>query len=328
VVAAMKQYLALVKHRRGFVIGLLLVLAVATLCEVIGYTTWIGGPGGSDSRQLAVGFGDAFIIAFVIALLADPVAQRKFATDWGREIFWAIFNRDAPEEFRKALQRLAEPRVFVRHCIYELEFTQHDSEDATNYVMLNWRILLKGKVLDRHGFLPEGTVFVVSGHDGRPSDYIEWVFDASDSRVAYNLEQMRKRGAVRVEEDGRTALDQDTLARGVSAAPYQSEYRAERRLITTRHRTDYVPLFQPQMVISQDVIVTGPAVGELVFSAVQLGFGPLECAAGEDPDDPTELRFSTANVAFPGQAILLAWRPKKDTDATAHDQIQVPRIGT
>jgi hypothetical protein len=131
VVTAIKQYLALVKHRRGFVVGLLLVLAVAALCEVIGHTTWIGGSGSTDSRQLAAGFGDAFIITFVIALLVDPVAQRKFATDWGREIFWAIFNRDAPEEFRKALQRLAEPRVFVRHCTYELEFTEPDSGDAT-----------------------------------------------------------------------------------------------------------------------------------------------------------------------------------------------------
>jgi hypothetical protein len=193
--------------------------------------------------------------------------------------------------------------------------------------MLNWRILLKGQVLDRHGFLPEGTVFVVGCHDGQPSEYIEWVFDAGDSRVVYNAEQMRRKMAVRVEEDGRTALDQSKLARDVSPAAYQSEYRAERRLITTRHRTDYLPLFQPQMVIRQEVIVKGSAVGGLVFSAVQLGTGPLDCVAGDDPDDHTGLRFSSANVAFPGQAILLAWRPAEDGDETARDLLQAARMG-
>jgi hypothetical protein len=52
VITALKQYLDLVKRRPGFVVGLLLVLAVAALCEVMGHTAWIGGSGGTDEREL------------------------------------------------------------------------------------------------------------------------------------------------------------------------------------------------------------------------------------------------------------------------------------
>jgi hypothetical protein len=302
-----RQYLALVRHRPKFVVGLILVFAVAAICEALGYTTWLVGAPDTNMRELVIGFGDAFIIAFVIALLADPVAQRRFATDWGREIFWAIFNRDAPEDFRKALQRLAEPRVFVSHCTYELEFSEPGGDGPADHVLVDWRILLTGEVLDRNGFLPKEKVFVVSGHDGHYSQYTDWVFNG---RV-FDTCQLRHRNAVQEEKDGRTSLDQEKLTCGLPLVRYKDQYQAQRRLTTTRWRSDYLPLFQPQMVIHQEVIVRGTALASLEFSAVQLGVGALTPV----PDDDSRLCFQASSVAFPGQAILFSWRPKATTAA-------------
>jgi hypothetical protein len=99
----LRQYLALMRRRRSFVIGLGIVLLVAIAFEVVAHTNLVWAAGQEGERALAAGFGDAFVIAFVLALLVDPAAQHQFATEWGRDLYWAIFSPNAPQEFRDAL---------------------------------------------------------------------------------------------------------------------------------------------------------------------------------------------------------------------------------
>jgi hypothetical protein len=58
---SLRQYLALVRRRPRFAIGLIVVAAAGALGEVMAYTSLITGPSQSAVRQLAAGFGDAFI---------------------------------------------------------------------------------------------------------------------------------------------------------------------------------------------------------------------------------------------------------------------------
>jgi hypothetical protein len=104
-----RQYLALLRHRRAFVAGLVLLLALACGFQVVAYTS-LAGHLPESVRHLAGGLGDALIIAAVLALLVDPVMQHRFLTEWGRDLYWSIFSPDSPGEFRDAIQGLAGPR--------------------------------------------------------------------------------------------------------------------------------------------------------------------------------------------------------------------------
>ena len=149
----LRQYLVLMGRRRPFAVGLGIVLLVAVVCDVIAHTNLVWGTGQESERTLAAGFGDALIIAFILALLVDPAAQHKFATEWGRDLYWAIFSPDSPQEFRDALQALAAPVGYISHCTYEIDFSDL-SQGPDILLQVNARVKLSGVTLDRRGFSP------------------------------------------------------------------------------------------------------------------------------------------------------------------------------
>jgi len=304
-----RQYFTLMRRRRGFVLGLGLVLIVACVCEVIAYTDQVWATGQAGERQLAAGFGDAFIIAFVLALLVDPVAQHQFATEWGRDLYWAIFSPDAPQDFRDALQGLAAPVGYVTRCTYELEFRELD-ESSDGLLSFYLRVSLSGVALDRHGFHPADKVLVVSGHGGHASKYSFWSFEGEDGqRAEYTESEMRSLGALSLDVGGTTVLDQSLLLHETHV-PFRGKYKAERHVTVTCSRADYFPLFQARIVLAQVVIVKGQVVNDLDFTLVQLGRGPIAARKVTRPDGRVELHFEGEHVAFPGQASILSWRPK------------------
>src|SRR2546429_2212674 len=90
----LKQYLTTIHHRWRFLAALVTILSLGVLFVFLSKCSidrddepWQG---------LSAGFGDALIIAAVVALLVDPVAQQQFAKEWGRDLYWAIFSPQAP----------------------------------------------------------------------------------------------------------------------------------------------------------------------------------------------------------------------------------------
>jgi hypothetical protein len=307
---SVRRYLALVRRRPGFVIGMAVVLLVAVICEVLAHTTLIWDSPEATGRQLAGGFGDAFVIAFVIALLVDPVALQEFASKWGHDIFWAIFSPDSPQPFRDTLLELAKPPGYVKQCTYELEFSEPDSGND-GFVRVDWRISLSGVSLDQEGFRPTELVFVGCCHDGSPSHYRSWSFKGEDTaRARYNEKEMDAMEALSVDKSGRTVLDQSKLSYEKTRVPLKGSYETERHITTTRWRSDSLPLWQPQLLLDHLVIVRGPAIDGLEFSAVQLGRGPLAVRCEKRPGNEVEFHYKPSHVAFPGQVTLLTWRPK------------------
>jgi hypothetical protein len=122
---------------------------------------------------------------------------------------------------------------------------------------------------------------------------------------------MMAQGALSVDSGGRQVLDQSKLRYDQIRVPFRGSYEAERRVTTTRWRSDFLPLFQPQLVLDHLVVIKGPAIANLEFSAVQLGRGPLEVRQEKRPDDELEFHYKSSHVAFPGQVTLLMWRPRE-----------------
>ena len=66
----------------------------------------------------------AFILFLaVLAMLVDPLVQHQFASEWGHDLYWAIFSPNAPQDFRDGLQALAAPIAFISRCQYALTFS-------------------------------------------------------------------------------------------------------------------------------------------------------------------------------------------------------------
>jgi hypothetical protein len=304
-----RQYAALIRHRRGFIVGLGLVLIVACLCEVAAHTNLFWSADQPGERQLVAGFGDAFIIAFVLALLVDPVAQHQFATEWGRDLYWAIFSPHAPQDFRDALQSLAAPLGYFNRCTYELEFSESE-EPPGKLLNIYLRISVSGVTLARRGFRPAGRIFAVSGHEGIPSQYCYWSFEGEDgNRVEYNEDEMRSLGALSANRSGQTTLDQSLLLNEIRV-PFHGKYKTERHLRVTVSRTDHFPMFQGMIILTQMVIVKGNVIDDLDFRLAQLGRGPIAPKRKTRPDGRVELHFEGKHVVFPGQATLLSWQPR------------------
>jgi len=115
----LRRALALLRKRPAFfgILALLLVVGVALMTAA--HTDMIFTHESEVPRDLAGSLGEALIVAFFLALLVDPVAQHQFATEWGRDLYWAIFSPDAPAEFRESLQLLAAPTGYIRRCTDE-----------------------------------------------------------------------------------------------------------------------------------------------------------------------------------------------------------------
>jgi hypothetical protein len=306
----MRRYLTLVHRRPKFALGLVAVAALGVLCEIAAYSDVVHSAPGSLFRQLTGGFGDAFIVAAVLAVLVDPVVQHQFASEWGRDLYWAIFSPNAPQEFRDGLQALAAPNAFISRCQYELTFKYPDSGPADFYE-LDWRVLIWSEVLDRRGFRLADRVFVVPRHDGKPTNYATWRFEAEDiDPIAHDEADLAAMGALSVDVSGRTILDQGNIV-DIPKVAFGKKYWSERFLQTSRWSNDYIPLFQPRIVLRQIIVVRGAPVRDLDFTMAQLGGAQVGFTAHPRANGELELKCELTDVSFPGQATLLTWKPKE-----------------
>jgi len=118
-----RKYLTLVHRRPKFAVGLIAVLVIGVLLEIAGNTDVAHIPSHGAYRQLTSSLGDALIVAAVLAILVDPLVQHQFASEWGHDLYWAIFSPNAPQDFRDGVQALAAPIAFISRCQYALTFS-------------------------------------------------------------------------------------------------------------------------------------------------------------------------------------------------------------
>jgi hypothetical protein len=260
------------------------------------------------SRQFLAGLGDALIIAAVLALLVDPVAQIRFARRWGRDIFWAIFNPRAPESFRDALKDLAAPKGYLRACTYR--FTMDWASDSKDVLNVRLDVTIEATVLDPSGFKPDVIVRALMCHDGAASRYVHWAFRGEDVKSAeFDEDELKFEGVQEQSFSGHTMLHQERL-RFNGLVPQDKTYVIDRSLLMTRWKCDYMPFWQGNVVLEQLVIVRGNALQDLNFSVFQLAGPQMEKEEVVRPDGKTELLFSLPHVSFPGQSSVLEWKPK------------------
>jgi hypothetical protein len=293
---------------RAFVFGICATALAGIVLVAIG-DTGLAWDRENAWRQLLGALGDALVIATVLALLVDPVAQIRFARQWGRDIFWAIFNPRAPDRFRDALKDLAAPKGYFRVCTYR--FTMDWAQGSDDVLNVRLDLTVEATVLDPAGFNPSIVVRALMCHDGSPSRYVHWAFRGEDVQSGeFDESELKADGIQEQAPSGHTNLHQAHLNyKGL--VPQGKTYVVDRTILMTRWKCDYMPFWQGNVVLEQLVIVRGNAVSDLSFSVFQLAGPEMRREEVLRPDGKTEIWFRLPIVSFPGQSSILEWKPKE-----------------
>lgn len=293
---------------RSFMIGITITAAAGIALVAVGDTSLIWGTENAG-RQLLGALGDALVIATFLALLVDPVAQIRFARRWGRDLFWAIFNPQAPDKFRDALKELAAPKGYFRKCAYS--FTLDWADGSHEVLNVRLHVTVEATVLDPAGFSPSIVVRALMCHDGSPSRYVHWAFRGEDVQSAeFDESELNTKGIQVQSLSGHTDLHQENLKyKGV--VPQGKTYVVDRTILMTRWKFDHLPVYQANVTLEQLVIVRGSAVPDLNCSVYQLAGPEMDREDVTRPDGKMELWFHLPVVSFPGQTSVLEWKPRK-----------------
>jgi len=135
------------------------------------------GRGGSLSDAVAA-LGDALIVAAILSLIVEPYVRLRLMGEFGRDLFWAIFSPNAPNEFKQSLQELSAPRVYWLTCYWAITLTWTD--DTKTILTVDTEVEATGMCLDRHGYRPVGEAWVMATHDGSRPRYLHYRFKPHD----------------------------------------------------------------------------------------------------------------------------------------------------
>lgn len=302
----LRRFFASIRKRPPFLIATAVMFGLGVLLTFFGHS---GSGSGQISRELAAAMGEALFVGALVALLVDPLTQRQFATEWGRDVYWAIFSPNAPQEFKDGLQALAAPTGYLRRCTYKMRLSHHPD----GYLDLDLTIRAEGVVLDRHGYRPRDQVFIVARHDGRHSRYLSWSLTGETLPGAeYSEAELENLGVIKKMDSGRTILDQALLPDSIGRVPFGKSYEAIRKLQTSVRLSDYLPMFQNRIVLHQVIQIEGDALEDLELSVAQFGGDSTFTQRAETrPDGRKVMYFEKDSVSFPGQNCLVEWKPKQ-----------------
>ena len=293
---------------RAFLFGIA-VTALAGIALLVVGDTGLFWETENAWRQLLGALGDALVIATILALLVDPVAQIRFARQWGRDMFWAIFNPRAPDRFRDALKDLTAPKGYFRLCTYR--FTMDWAQDSDDVLNVRLDLTLEATVLDPAGFNPNIVVRSLMCHDGSPSRYVRWAFRGEEVQPGeFDESELNVHGIQEQSPSGHTDLYQERLPYKASV-PEGKTYVIERTVLMSRWKWDFMPFWQGNVVLEQLVILRGDAISDLEFSVFQLAGPEMQREDVPRPDGKKEVWFRLPVVSFPGQSSVLEWKPRE-----------------
>jgi hypothetical protein len=263
----------------------------------------------SDHPALAhvlLAFGEAFLVAGLLALAADPFVQRRFAEEWGRELFWAIFNRDAPDAMRKAVNVIAQPEKYIAHGEWTVDLTWVDADHSKLNVAVESERRIVCVDPDGWSSIKAGSG-IVPDCEGNPSQFTGFRVNAKGWSARLDESNIGK--YVTVDENGNASLQPAPLLKGHRIG-YREETVFTTRMSTTMRSVDSIPLFSRQTGLSWTITVKGPAVEDLFIEL----FGSDAPEVEADGETPQQKRFKSkpGDVSWPGHGLVLQCRPSAE----------------
>lgn len=259
--------------------------------------------------QVIQALGESLLIASLLATVADPFVQQRFAEEWGLGVFWAIFNQSAPRPLRRAVNSIAQPDRYVAHreWLLELEWADENYKTVQVSIESHRRVVC----VDRDGWHPvETDSGIVTDCDGQPSSFTNLTVNAREWTIA--LDEGNIGEHVKVDETGTSRLVTSGLLKDHRVG-YEEEVAITTGMRTKLRALDSIPLFSRETVLSWTVEVRGGAVPDLFIEL----FGSSSPSGELQPGGSGRrwvFHSKTDDVTFPGYGIVLQWRPITDGD--------------
>jgi hypothetical protein len=254
-------------------------------------------------------FGDALIIAFVVALVVEPYLRKRFVQLVTADAVWGFLNPNSPEEYRRAVGELASSQIIYRVCDWTVTFSWFDHEKK--YVKVDITLRALGKNVSSKP-APWGGHSWVLASTRTPdhtfhSAFTDWnlTVAAADIQCHYSGAELAEK-AHRDPTHDMVYVDRQELSGGQAIPPGMDlEYSVTTQMY--RHAAGFLPIVFSRSAMTSKLNFRGDALPELTVRY----FTPGEVEktlAGNDGAKPEKL----PGPILSGQHVLVAWRPTSD----------------
>jgi hypothetical protein len=281
---------------------------------------WYGTSRGSDGWPgFVLALSEAFVIAVVVAVFADPIIQERFAEEWGERLFWAIFSRDAPGELKRAVGDLADLDYYEVRSEWRLRFdwapgSRRAAETGNrelDLVCSSERFIVR---VDRRSgtAVPDCETGIIDRCDGKPSRFTKFEFKGhakGSSAVILSQAELDHCSKTSGPSNRLTLQPRDFLKDcGLSHNESATVRVAMKTRVRDRHS---IPLFSSRASLKNVIRIEGPPVSELSFSLLRSRITEFDSRTqAQGKAEVVTFESVDRDVSFPGHGIVVEWAPR------------------
>jgi hypothetical protein len=262
----------------------------------------------SVPRSLVQGFGDAFLVTGVLAILVDPYLKRRMQQESGWSAVFGYLSPNAPEGLREAMKELAVCQRYYTKAAWKITFEWHD--EVRRILAVTMEVTYTGINIDLKPYRPHGKPWVLASTDGYQSEYVRYSLNCPGYIEPVDVRGEELRRHTVIQDDGSIYIEPAKLARG-RLIPPGARFDVVRCARMYRHVSGYVPLQHDRYIERVPLSLAGGALKDLdvrVTHPREEGRQvPAEWKRLASSQSTTETRMF--GRATPGQITLVSWGP-------------------
>ena len=271
----------------------------------------------SVPHSLVQGFGDAFLVTGVLALLVDPYLKRRMQQESGWSALFGYLNPNAPAGLREALKDLAVCQRYYTRAAWKITFEWHD--EPNRILSVTMEVTYTGINLDLKPYHPHGKPWVLASTDGYQSEYKRYSLSCPGHIEPVDVRDDALRVQTVVHDDGSIYIEPAKLAPG-RAIPPGARFEVVRCARMYRHISGYVPLQHDRYIESVPMTLEGAALKDLDVRVTHPREEGRQVPAEWKrlASSPKKSESRMFGRATPGQITLVSWGPA--ASSASHDQ--------
>ena len=262
----------------------------------------------SVPRSLVQGFGDAFLVTGVLALLVDPYLKSRMQQESGWSALFGYLNPNAPEGLREALKDLAVCQRYYTRAAWKITFEWHDQ--VKRVLAVTMEVTYTGINIDLKPYRPHGKPWVLASTDGYQSEYIQYSLSCPGHIEPVDVRGDALRAQTVIQNDGSIFIEPAKLAAG-RAIPPGARFEVVRSARMYRHVSGYVPLQHDRYIESVPMTLEGEALEDLDVRVTHPREEGRQVPAEWKrlASSPKKSESRAFGRATPGQITLVSWGP-------------------
>ncbi|MEU1935114.1 hypothetical protein ACH49O_27535 [Streptomyces coeruleorubidus] len=269
--------------------------------------------------HLIGGLGEAFLIAYVVAVAVEPYMQKWYATQLSRAMWWAVHREGLPDGVRRSIEDLASSEEVYRAVNWAFDFTWAD--ESHQQVRIEIKLISRGLNIDAPNLHPPVALWMTDSVPPYESHYLRWEMDCPalrDAPWSVEGEDIKK-----IEKGERLA---SSFYPDNVYVPVGQYYTIRKEAVIYPER-NMVPLRVRCLAERMEYRIEGEAAHAFSFTMKH----PNSAGTMEEKRMAGQQRYISfqsprGECCFPGHVAILAWKRITDHPSTpeAVSTVEVP----